>query len=376
MKIIIVAAAAFFLFWLQAALYRRMWNRNLTVALYFKENTMFAGQQGHLCEQIENAKYFPIPILKVKFQCRKELDFELSQNAAVTDLYYRNDVFSVMPMQKITRCLTFTAKKRGYYNIKSVDLIGTDFLLSSENISVFPVENSIYVYPKPLKGQFWEQALKKLNGQMAANSYWLEDPFTFRGIREYVPGDDLKRINWKATAKTEELRVNERNDTTLHSVRIFLNLEDSGILKSEDRIETAVSMAAGLAESFIRQEYMVSLYCSSIDCVTKQITRIRESSGESHMELIYRMLARLDTEEKPHDFASEFEEELRNPSKDCFAVFVTVNLYTEFVQVLNAYGESGGEFCCFIPVSGTQKKEAPKGLENKVQFIAVEKLYE
>lgn len=371
MKIVVIAVLAFLLYMLQSVVYRKMWNQKLNVILSFEENELFVGQQGQLCELIENEKYFPLPILKVKFQCKRGLNFETSQNAAVTDMYYRNDMFSVMPMQKITRRLTFTAAKRGYYTIKNVDLIGTDFLLTSENICEFPVGAGLYVYPKPMDTHFWEQAFGNRNGTIVMKRRWPEDPFEYRGIREYWPGDDMKRINWKATAKTDELRVNERNSTTLNTIRIFLNLDDSGILKNEEMVEAAISLAAGIAQSFIQKEFMVAFYCNSKDCVTKQITKIRESSGEGHMNLIYRMLARLDTKECPGDFASDFEEELKYECSEKFTVFVTVNLYGEFVKVLQDYRELTDNFCCLMPVAERDKKEISQELQDKVQLVRV-----
>lgn len=372
MKIILVGIFAFFLYWLQGIIYRKIWNRKLKVSLHFEENSLLAGQQGHLLETVENEKHFPLPILKVKFQCNRELEFETSESAVVTDLYYRNDVFSIMPMQKITRCLTFTAKKRGYYRIKEVDLLGTDYLFSSENICNFSTEAFLYVYPRPIQNHKLEQVIRQISGQIPTKQLWPEDPFEYRGIREYQPNDDMSRINWKATAKTDELKVNERNATTLNTIRIFVNLEDSGILKKEELIEETISLTAGITEFFTKQDFGVSLYCNCLDCVTEQPIRIAESTGESHMEIISRSLARLNTKEMPVDFEQEFEKELKEQLESSYSVFVTVNLYESFLKVLTEYQKSGNPFSCLVPVRGESVWAVPKDLEGKIQFFCVE----
>jgi uncharacterized protein (DUF58 family) len=69
-----------------------------------------------------------------------------------------------------------------------------------------------------------------VNGVMQTKRQFLEDPFEYRGMREYQPYDDMKSINWKATAKTGDFKVNLHDFTTVRSVRIFLNLEDTGII--------------------------------------------------------------------------------------------------------------------------------------------------
>ena len=73
----------------------------------------------------------------------------------------------------------------------------------------------------------------------------------FRSIREYSQGDDPRRINWKVSAKREDLVVNEyetdiaidtlvTRDTRIHS-------------SSADAFETAVSIAASFARSISHQ---------------------------------------------------------------------------------------------------------------------------
>ena len=90
------------------------------------------------------------------------------------------------------------------------------------------------MYPKPFSHPDFKRSLKQLNGEVLTKRHLLEDPFEYRGIRDYQPQDDLKSINWKATARTGDLKVNQKNYTSQKSVRIFVNLEDTGILKKED----------------------------------------------------------------------------------------------------------------------------------------------
>ncbi len=53
-------------------------------------------------------------------------------------------------------------------------------------------------------------------GQHLRMKAWGQTGGEFHSLREYVPGDDLRRINWKASARSEDLVVRE---TALEGVR-------------------------------------------------------------------------------------------------------------------------------------------------------------
>ena len=103
MVIIVIAVVAGGLFALQKYLYRKYWQKGVEVLLQFDREAVTAGEYVNLLEVIENRKYLPLPSLKVKFQCSRHLKFMDDTNSAVTDKYYRNDLFSVMPYKRITR---------------------------------------------------------------------------------------------------------------------------------------------------------------------------------------------------------------------------------------------------------------------------------
>lgn len=245
------------LIFLQERLYRRCWDKNLSVQLAFSEESAVQGEYCMLTERVENRKFLPLPALKVKFQVSRNLVFEETQSgsSSVTDLYYRNDVLSVRPYMRHVRRLTFFCRKRGYYTIHAVDLVAGDLFLAREFPRSISAETQLYVYPRPYAGTEFVQAMQKLNGEILSRRHLLEDPFEYRGIREYSQRDSLRDINWKATARTGDLKVNMKNYTALKAVRIFLNLEDGALLRKETLLEGAICMAAGAAEQSSDRAY-------------------------------------------------------------------------------------------------------------------------
>lgn len=139
-----------------------------------------------------------------------------------------------------------------------------------------------------------------------AKRHMLEDPFEYRGIREYAPYDEMKTINWKATARTGDLMVNIRNYTSLRAVRIFLNLADTGILKNEQLVELCISIAARFAGELLEQGIRVAVYANGEDVLTGDPMKMQPSAGPGHMESINRAFARISLEEGVYPFGELF----------------------------------------------------------------------
>lgn len=344
MTIIILGAVALALYFLQIRIFRLYWDRNLTASIMFESNTMQEGERGWLREVIENRKRLPLPMLKVKFRCSRQLRFLDSDNTAVTDFFYRNDIFTVMPYKKITRRLEFTAGKRGYYNINRIDLIGADLFLSREMHKQLEIDTVCTVYPRPLEREVVISALRQVQGELASRRQYIEDPFEYRGIREYQPYDELKNVNWKATAKTGELKVNERGYTTRQAVRIFLNLTDDGVLKHEDAVEDTIRLCVNLCMELLVMGCRVAVYANSVDCITGEVLRLEANTGKAHMEAILRGLARLDTSKKTEDFKEKFSP-LLNEGKDKFlTLFVSPNMEMGFQHFVRDYAAGNAEY--------------------------------
>ncbi len=210
MAIIFAMLLAGALFLLQREFYVRYWERGVGAGLSFETDMVRAGDQVQLLETVENRKWLPLSSLKVKFQCSRYLEFPGSQNGNVTDKYYRNDLFALMPYRKITRTHVITCPQRGYYGIEGISLVGADLFFSREMVAERESGAFLHVIPKAMSIEKMEPALRRLSGEIAARRYELEDPFTFRGIRDYEPMDEMKQVSWKATAKTDELKVRQK----------------------------------------------------------------------------------------------------------------------------------------------------------------------
>ena len=61
-------------------------------------------------------------------------------------------------------------------------------------------------------------------GTLVTSNPLYEDLTRSRSIRDYQRGDEPRRINWKVSARTGNLMVNEFESTISYPLMVFLNL--------------------------------------------------------------------------------------------------------------------------------------------------------
>ena len=142
MRLLIALAVGTGLYFAQLFLYRYLWDKGLNVSLDFEKDLVREGETNRLVETVSNDKLLPLPVIQVKFSLTRTFVFKTIDNSAVTDRYYRNDFFSLLPYRKITRTYPFECSKRGFYLLEGMDVICKDlfcfvwfFINSQANLS-------------------------------------------------------------------------------------------------------------------------------------------------------------------------------------------------------------------------------------------------
>ena len=233
--------------------YRRHWYRQVDVTLDFDRTSVYAGEQVELTEVITNRKKLPLPVLEVGFHTRKELVFRDTENTNVSDYVYKRDIFAVLGRQRITRKISILCQKRGYYKVEEADITAFSLLYRKRYSQALTTNAAIYVYPAQVNVSETMTVCERMLGIMQCSRHLYEDPFTFRGIREYTTSDPMKTINWKASARTGGLMVNTFDSVMTQKVMLYLDVEDGGILKQEELVEESIALAASLIRKCMRQ---------------------------------------------------------------------------------------------------------------------------
>ena len=132
---------------------------------------------------------------------------------------------------------------------------------SRSDVTVFPQVRDI------------EEALLKSDvPNMYTGATTLKTPgpgMEFYSLREYIPGDSFRSINWKAFARTGELMVNEKTRDAVTDVFIFLDIRDVSRIGTvlKNSLEMGTIAAASVASHFLKRRDSVALvtYGSKMD---------------------------------------------------------------------------------------------------------------
>ena len=351
MKMIAALIGALLIYGLQKILYRRFWNKNLTIDLHLSDHKAVEGDWLYLIEAITNRKLLPLPVLKLKYITSRNLLFPDTRLTETTDHTYRSDLFSLMMYQKLTRSIPFQCTKRGYYTIDKIILVCNDILLQSELVSEADCKLHLYVYPKTIEFSQLPIPFQSLLGTVLTKRLLFEDPFEFKSIRPYQSYDTMKTINWKASAKTGSLMVNVHNHTASMHIKILLNLEGDTLRKSEELEEEAIRLTATLATHFIEQKVPTSLYTNALDVISKEAVKTSAGSGPNHIRTINEALARIDTSETPPSFVSSLSSELEASDLNEYLVLISSYQRKDLQDRLSLLARKKIDFIWIIPVN-------------------------
>ncbi|HWT75873.1 MAG TPA: DUF58 domain-containing protein [Mobilitalea sp.] len=349
MELISALIGVLLLYYLQDLLYKRYWKKNLAVNLEFSKDSAIEGEELSLVEIITNRKLLPLPILQVKFMASRHLEFKDTNNSTVSDHYYRNDMLSVMMYQKLTRTLAIRCPQRGYYTITRMDIVCSNLFMTHEEVETYNIDICFYVYPKSIDMIKFDIAFSKMLGTVLTRRFINEDPFEFHNIREYQSYDNLKAINWKASAKTDSLKVNVHDYTSSQQVQILINTESESIWKYDDLNEESIRIASSLAQIFIGQGIPVAMYTNARDVITKETLEVPAGSGSNHYRVIQESLARIDLTVSPLAFTQHFHDRLISTSSKDFMIIISYYQKGDLQQLMLNQMNARKEFVWIIP---------------------------
>jgi uncharacterized protein (DUF58 family) len=200
-------------------------------------------------------------------------------------------------------CYEVHLQRRGVCELGPARLMLSDplRLWEEEWVCGEPVE--VYVLPKLLAARglglgasytgVWPgEVLSKRSGK----------GYEFYGVREYAPGDELRRVNWRASARHGKLMVNERVEERVTDALIVVDAGLLGLLsvrEAEELVDAEASLAASLALHLLRSGNRVGLVLRG-----RESLWLRPAFGKRQLEAILYALARLEPgEPAPLDYA-------------------------------------------------------------------------
>ena len=151
---------------------------------------------------------------------------------------------------------------RGHYTLGPISVRYRNAFNLFANESKVQDRTDITVFPQVREIE--EALLRSDVPKMYTGATTLKTPgpgMEFYSLREYLPGDAFRSINWKAFARTGELMVNEKTRDAVTDVFIILDTRDVSRIGTvlKNPLEMGTIAAASISNYFIRRRDSVAL---------------------------------------------------------------------------------------------------------------------
>lgn len=239
---------------------RSVWSRYGMHALEYERHIsahrVLWGERIDLDLIVRNGKPLPLPWLRIDDTIThgaeivgRELTPSVQRGFDVL-----RETWSIGWFERVTRHLQIVGTRRGSYRFIAAELRVADLFASTHQIEERPISTSYRVVPRivTVRSAVTDSAV----GSVKATKGLYEEPSLFAGVRPYQPGDQLRRVHWKATARLG-VPVTRRYDPererevliavdmqTMPGVSWMLNWDD-------DLVEGLCVAALSLARTFV-----------------------------------------------------------------------------------------------------------------------------
>jgi uncharacterized protein (DUF58 family) len=189
---------------------------------------------------------------------RLELLLELPEGVAVAD-GSRARALRIRAGETSDGSLDITCTRWGVFDVGRVHLRARDALRFVTWESSVEQVHRIKAYPRPLTLQ---AILSARETQAFAGSEVARvkgEGIEYADIRDFVPGDRVRSINWRASARKQSLVVNERHPERNTDVVLFVDSFADVRLGGRSVLDDAVRAAAALATRYLERRDRVGL---------------------------------------------------------------------------------------------------------------------
>lgn len=283
MVFILLPLILYILFLLERTFFKRNWRKGLVVRVTFSEECIREGEDVCVVEKSENRKRIPLSFVSVKWGLERLYAPYFIDGSP----YSVSSSFSLPGMHSVKREKRINNLKRGIYSIIDGKVTSED-LFSSITFThpLFP-QTTLCVTPKRKESFSSSYAYRGFIGTILSKRMNQEDPFEIKAIRPYLPSDSMRSINWKASAKTGGLKVNQYEWTTDESVMIVADLRGG----EEEERETLIEYISSFSSLLLSRGVSLSFFTNGRSGKDGALVSVAEGSGDGHIDTIDRALA-------------------------------------------------------------------------------------
>jgi uncharacterized protein (DUF58 family) len=254
-----------------AALFVR-WNRvRLGIHRHLSAVRVFPGTRVVVTLTVENGGTTTVPFLLLE----DELSPTLGPSARV--------VVSGLPAG-FTQSVSYSliARRRGRYSVGPAATSVTDpFGLARIQVQD-PSHSELIVYPAVEDIEPWRLGIRGAGAGESTVRQLYRSAAEFYTMREYITGDDLRRIHWPSVARTGQLMIRQDESTRRSVATLFLDNRSVALGGSGSAgFERAVSVTASIGRALSRGGFVVHFGAVDMPETVVTETRLLERLAEA-----------------------------------------------------------------------------------------------
>jgi uncharacterized protein (DUF58 family) len=268
----------------------RVWSRSamngLTASRVFPRRIFF-GEKVQIQLNISNSSFLPL----VWLQLHESVPVSLTIDG------FLQQVISLPARKKVQYEYLLEGRRRGIYPVGPLSIHSGDPFGLTKILSSTVPEDRLIVYPKIIPLTRVRIPSRSPFGTLRHTQPIFEDPSRVLGKRDYLAGDSLRRVDWKASASLGRIQVKLYEPSIALETTVILNLnrEDYGMKTRIDTSELAIVVAASLANWITSIRQSVGLITNGMDPDQTQgmLPSIPPRTGRSHLISILETLAKV-----------------------------------------------------------------------------------
>jgi uncharacterized protein (DUF58 family) len=253
-----------------AMLWTRYALRRVTYERIIPEDHAFTGERVAVTLRITNRKWLPLPWIEVRDHLPEVLvdaaagdDIRQIGQTGAVGFEWRTSIGSY---QRVSRTVELHCAARGIYQLGPATLRSGDAFGLFTDDRDLPRRSQVIVYPRTVALPDLALPARRPYGDQPRGLRIFEDPTRVAGIRDYRPGDSLRRIDWNATARLGKLQSRVYDPTSSQHLLLCLNTQTmipawSGYIA--DLLERSITVAASIARDAYDRRYSIGLLANN-----------------------------------------------------------------------------------------------------------------
>ncbi|HMG76323.1 MAG TPA: DUF58 domain-containing protein [Pyrinomonadaceae bacterium] len=259
--------------------------RDLTVSARFPDH-IFAGETAEVIVTVRNAKRL-LPSFSILVEMRGSFDRpSLKKKRRTRSRKITLGYFIYVPHQAAgEQSIEQVFPRRGHVLVNGFEIstrFPFGFFRHRRRLGARDVDIVVYPKPEPVTDEL--NLLPLHTGQMPSLRRGAGQDLLL--LRDYQPRDDLRHIDWKATARSRHLTVREFTAEDERRITIVLDTRLTDDIDEENfriRFESGLTQTASLVQHFIDERAEV--------CLVTGMERGRFGIGQEHLYACLRRLA-------------------------------------------------------------------------------------